>query len=155
VKPEVGDSDDLGFTVVLSPPLERDTAAIARWYDKATMLAGSSIPLGKLVDTPAGRRVFVLTDGVNQAPVGVMAAVADDPEPGWTTVDLLAVAGQERRDAAAWAVVMLEAYVKGEADHIRATVSGDVGLALYFWLRLGYRPIVSGRQLWMMRELEA
>ncbi len=142
-------------TVVLSPPLERDAAAIERWYDKATVLAGLPVPLGELFDSSGLRRIFVLTDATNPEPVGVVSVVADDPEPGWATVALLAIAVQEQRDAAAWAVAMLEAYVQGEARHVRAAVPVEVGLALYFWLRLGYRPVVSSERLWMIRELEA
>jgi hypothetical protein len=83
-----------------------------------------------------------------------MAVAQDDPEPGWATVDLLAIARQEERDVAALGVALLEAHLQGEARHIRAAVPAEVGLALYFWLRLGYRPVVSGQGLWMISELE-
>jgi hypothetical protein len=105
---------------------------------------------------PAGqRRAFALTIDDGPDPVGLFVVAMDNPEAGWATVDLLVIARQEERDVAAWSVAMLEAYVQGETRQIRAAVPLDVGLALYFWLRLGYRPIVSGRGLWMMRELEA
>jgi hypothetical protein len=156
VKPETPTATEApGLTAVLSPPLASDVDAIARWYAKAVVLAGTPIPLSDLLDSTHDRRILVLTDGVNQAPFGLMAVALGDPEPGWATVDLLAIARQEERDMAAMAVAMLEAYLQGEASHIRATVPPDVGLAIYFWLRLGYRPVVSGERLWMTSDLEA
>ena len=155
MKPEpltVPDSPEA--TVVLSPLLERDLEAIARWYAQAVVLAGSSIPLSQLPGPTGRRRTLVLTDGANPGPFGLMAVGLDDPEPGWATVDLLAIARQEERDSAALAIAMLEAHLQGEARHIRAAVPAEVGLAPYFWLRLGYRPVVSGQGLWMISELE-
>ena len=147
--------EDTGLIAILSPPLERDIEAIARWHKKAVVLAGSLAPLSELLDSTGPRRTLVLSDGTNQEPVGLILMALDDPEPGWVTVALLAIAGPERRDLAAWAVAMLEARLRGEASHIRAGVPPDVGLALYFWLRLGYRPVVSGQGLWMISDLEA
>jgi hypothetical protein len=138
---------------VLRPIEEADVEPIARWYDTAVLLAGSLAPLGKLPDSNGRRRPLLLTDSANQEPVGLILATLEDPEPGWATVNLLAIARQEERDVAALGVALLEAHLRGEATHIRAAVPADVGLALYFWLRLGYRPIVSGETLWLTREL--
>ena len=148
-------SPPAGLIAVLSPLLEGDIEAIARWYDQATVLAGSPVRLEDLRDSTDGRQTLVLTDGERREPVGLMAVTLVDPEPGWATVALLAIARQEERDIAALGVALLEARLRGEASYIRAGVPLDVGLALYFWLRLGYRPIVSGERLWMISDLEA
>jgi hypothetical protein len=156
VKPETPTAADAaGLTAVLSPPLAGDIEAIARWFDKAMVLAGSPVPLNELLDSTGRRRTLVLTDGVNQGLIGLMAVAVGDPNPGWAVVDLLAIARQEERDIAALGVALLEAHLRGEASHIRAAVPLDVGLALYFWLRLGYRPVVSGKGLWMTSDLDA
>jgi len=147
--------DAAGLTAILSPPLERDIEAIARWYAKAIVLAGWPVPLRDLLGSTDRRRTLVLTDGVNQAPIGLMAVAVGDPNPGWATVNLLAIARQEGRDIAALGVALLEAHLQREASRIRAAVPLDVGLALYFWLRLGYRPVVSAERLWMIRDLDA
>ena len=147
--------DAAGLTAILSPPLERDIEAIARWYAKAIVLAGWPVPLRDLLGSTDRRRTLVLTDGVNQAPIGLMAVAVGDPNPGWATVNLLAIARQEGRDIAALGVALLEAHLQREASRIRAAVPLDVGLALYFWLRLGYRPVVSAERLWMIRNLDA
>ena len=147
--------DAAGLTAILSPPLERDIEAIARWYAKAIVLAGWPVPLRDLLGSTDRRRTLVLTDGVNQGPIGLMAVAVGDPNPGWATVNLLAIARQEGRDIAALGVALLEAHLQREASRIRAAVPLDVGLALYFWLRLGYRPVVSAERLWMIRDLDA
>ena len=149
----------VGLTAVLSPPLESDVEAIARWYTKAVVLAGSLAPLSELLDSTGRRRTLVLTDGADQEPVGLILVALDDPEPGWATVHLVAIARQEERDMAVLGVALLEAHLQGEAKHIRAAVPADMGLALYFWLRSGYRPATSGEPvaggyIWMMRDLE-
>ena len=155
MKPEAPAADAAGLTAVLSPPLERDIQAIARWYDTAIVLAGSLAPLSELLDSTGRRRTLVLTDGTNQQPVGLMAVSVGDPEPGWATVALLAIAAPDHRDLAAQAIALLEAHLQGNASHIWAAAPLDVGLALYFWLRLGYRPIASHEELWMIRDLDA
>lgn len=133
---------------------ESDVEPIARWYAKAVVLAGWLAPLSDLLDSKGLRRTLVLTDGVNHGPIGLVAVAVGDPEPGWATVNLLAIARPEERDIAALGVTLLGAHLQGEASHIRAAVPAGVGLALYFWLRLGYRPIVSGERLWMIRDLD-
>jgi len=137
---------------VLRPIRESDVAPIARWYAKATVVAGSPSPLSDLLDSSG--RLLVLTEGDSHQPVGLVLATLDDPEPGWATVSLLAIAGTEQRDVAAQAVALLEANLNRVASHIRAAVPSDVGLALYFWLRQGYRPNVSAERLWMTRDFD-
>jgi hypothetical protein len=148
-------SDAPGVIATLSPLLKRDIEGIACWYDNAIVLAGSLAPLSELSDSTGRRRTLVLTDGTNQEPVGLMLIALDDPEPGWATVNQLAIARQEERDMAALGIALLETGLGQEATRIRAAVPADVGLALYFWLRLGYRPIAAGGRLWMMRDLDA
>jgi len=156
VKPEQPVArEDAGLTAVLSPLLEHDIEAIAHWYDKAVVLAGSPVPLNDLLDSTSHRRTLALTDGTRQEPAGLMVVAVNDPEHSWATVNLLAIARYDERDVAALAVALLEAHLRGEASHIRAAVPLEVGLALYFWLRLGYRPVVSGERLWMISDLDA
>ena len=143
-----------GPPAVLRPMREADVEPIARWYDTATVLAGSPIALSDLLDSPGHRRILVLTDGMNEAPFGLIALTLDDPEPDWATVSLLAIARQDEQDMARWGVALLETHLRGEASHIRAAVPLDVGLALYFWLRLGYRPDTGDGRLWMIRDLD-
>jgi len=140
---------------VLRPLRQSDSEAVARWYDKATVLAGERCSLGDLLDSTGRRRTLVLTDGTNQEPLGLMLIALDDPEDGWATVALLAIAAPEQRDLATEGVALLETNLGQKATRIRAAVPADVGLALYFWLRLGYRPAAADGRLWMIRDLDA
>jgi hypothetical protein len=152
VAPEPAASVATGSPGVLRALRESDVGAIASWHAKAILLAGSSISLSDLVDP--SERLLVLTEEADREPVGLLSVALDNPEPGWATVVLLAIAAPECRDLAVQAVALLEADLRQEARHIRAAAPLDVGLALYFWLRLGYRPTVSGERLWMTRELD-
>jgi len=141
-----------GPQVVVRPIGQSDVESIARWYPKAVVLAGSSAPLGDQLDSRG--RLLVLTEGGDHQPAGLVLVALDDPEPGWASVSLLAIAAAEHRDLAAQAVALLDADLQQEATYIRAALPADAGPALYFWLRLGYRPSVSGARLWMVRDLD-
>ena len=161
---------------VLRPLRQSDGEAIARWYDKAVVLAGERRSLGdrailrqaqdeRILSSARGEPVepragneaacLVVTSGDSQDPIGLLVVARDDPEDGWATVALLAIAAPEQRDLAAEGVALLETDLGQETTRIRAAVPADVGLALYFWLRLGYRPTAAGERLWMMRDLDA
>jgi hypothetical protein len=156
VKPEAGAIVGALETGAALRPLRADDAeAIERWYDKAMCLAGSPVPLEDALRAASRRGAFALTAGTSPEPFGLAVVALDKPEPGWATVTLLAIAGLEQRDAAAGGVALLETRLRGEARDIRASMPLETGLALYFWLRLGYRPVASGGGLWMIRELEA
>ena len=139
---------------VLRPIRESDVRSIARWYDTAVVLAGSPIPLSGLLESTDGRGALVVTESGGREPEGLIAVAADDPEPGWATVALFAIAATEKRDLASQAVALLEAILSQHASHVRAAAPSDVGLALYFWLRLGYRPAAFAGRLWMMRDFD-
>ena len=141
-----------GSPAVLRPIRESDVEPIARWYTKAVVLAGSPAPLSDLLNSGG---LLVFPEGADQQPVGLMLVALDDPEPGSATVNLLAIAAPEHRELAAQAVALFEADRHPESSRTRAAVPADVGLALYFWLRLGYRPIASHEELWMIRGLDA
>ena len=77
------------------------------------------------------------------AVIGEVKCRADDPAAGWLSVGFIALAEGER----GWgygseAVRLLEA--EGKAERFLAGVDARDGLALYFWLRLGYRPASVG-----------
>ena len=100
------------------------------------------------------------------------ALVADDcflayelgsPQPQAATVQLLAVApGRRRLGTGSLAALALERRLRLSASGIYVLVPAQLGLALYFWLRLGYRPLTQaewparperGPAVWMVRGL--
>ncbi len=77
-------------------------------------------------------------------------------------VDLLAVARDERRlGIGSRAALALERRLKRSTRRIYIRLPERFGLALYFWLRLGYRPLTQGEwpakadatSAWMVRDL--
>ena len=77
------------------------------------------------------------------AVIGEVECRADDPAAGWLAVGPIAVAaGQRGWGYGSEAVRLLEAEAK--AARFRADIDAGNGLALYFWLRLGYRPARPG-----------
>lgn len=105
----------------------------------------ADLPLieGLLGAGPASE-LLVITLREEGRPIGVLQYRPDEPSEGWATIDHVAVAEDSRRwglgqDAAR----LLEAAVARECRvrHFRTTIDVRNGLALYFWLRLGYRPL--------------
>jgi GNAT superfamily N-acetyltransferase len=98
--------------------------------------------------------------------VGLLDQRAPYPAAGWLTVGFLALAEPCRgRGLGSEAVLALEEEASGLglARRFAAGVVADAGRALYFWLRLGYRPLLQahlpwpsprGGVVWMVRERE-
>lgn len=64
------------------------------------------------------------------------------PVPTAATIDFLAVAADcRRRGIGGRTALALERRLKKSIDAIYVAVPASIGLALYFWLRLGYRPL--------------
>ena len=85
------------------------------------------------------------------------------PEPEAASIQLLAVDPQRRRlGAGTRAVLALERRLRRAVRRIYVAVPASTGLAFYFWLRLGYRPLTQrewpvppGRPpvAWLVRDL--
>ncbi len=83
------------------------------------------------------------------------------PEADAAQVDFLAVVpGQRRLGIGGSMALGVERRLKSKAERLYALVPATIGLALYFWLRLGYRPLTrkgspptpsSNESVWMVR----
>jgi ribosomal protein S18 acetylase RimI-like enzyme len=160
--------------VALRPLLEADLPLVEPWYDRSARTAGLHAARWEAdlrrhfeeARSQPGRELqaIVLTGGKEL--VGLLDRRASYPAEGWLTVCFLAVAESCRgRGLGSEAVLALEddARCRGLACHFAAGVAAEAGRALYFWLRLGYRPLLqvdvpwpSSRQgvVWMVRETE-
>jgi GNAT superfamily N-acetyltransferase len=86
------------------------------------------------------------------------------PLPDAARVRLLAVDPARRRlGIGGRAAMALERRLVKKARRIYVAVPSELGLALYFWLRLGYRPLTQGEwpappdrapSVWMVQALE-
>jgi ribosomal protein S18 acetylase RimI-like enzyme len=172
----------------LRPLLEADLPLVEPWYDRSARAAGlyaarreaelrrhfeeaRSQPGRELQAIVLALRPFNFAQGgqgQDEAGRGEVVGLLDwrvsYPMGGWLTVCFLAVAESYRgRGLGSEAILALEedARCRGLACHFAAGVAADAGRALYFWLRLGYRPLLqvdvpwpSSRQgvVWMVRE---
>ena len=87
----------------------------------------------------AGPLTYEIVRRADGAVIGEVTCRADDPARGWLTVGCIEVGeGWRGWGYGSEAVRLLEA--ESEAGRFRADVDAGKGPALYFWLRLGYRP---------------
>jgi len=138
----------VGKRVSLRPIGDGDLAAIEPWLSEAVAAAGIPHPLplsrgageGRSVDPPLGV-VLVVERIDDNGPIGI---VEYKPTDGWMTVRFIGLAKAYR----GWgygseALRLLEEWAALDrlAERFRAEVDVHNGLGLYFWLRLGYRPV--------------
>jgi len=149
-----------GKRVSLRGFCDDDVASIEAWYDEAATAAGvpHALPLSRTAG--GGRSLEPRPNGVlaikrigEDDPIGIVEYEATDRR---LTVRFIALAKAHR----GWgygseAVRLLEEWAvrKGLAQRFRAEVDSRNGLGLYFWLRLGYRPLgAMGSALTMVRD---
>ena len=101
--------------------------------------------------------------------VGLMVVRRELPTPGAACVPFIAVAPARRyRGLGGCAGLAIEKYLRGRfgVETVYAPIPDGRGLAVYFWLRLGFRPLTQSeapgalvgltdtppRGIWMARE---
>jgi RimJ/RimL family protein N-acetyltransferase len=101
---------------------------------------GSLHPSGR---GEASSETAVIADAGDGRAVGVLDYRLGDSSEGTATIDWVAlVEGERRRGLAQDAVRLFEEAAAGwGVRRFMADVEIGRGLALYFWLRLGYRPL--------------
>jgi hypothetical protein len=99
----------------------------------------------------------VITDGYGDE----IGFIDCSPSDGWLEVEWVELGMEWRRHGLAAEAMRLledEAARRWGAQGVRAEVPLGIGLALYFWLRLGYRPEAPVRTdrdtMAMVRELQ-
>jgi len=154
---------------------EADLPLIEPWYGQAVGAAAGP-NAGRLeadlrqhfeeARSRPDRELLAIVLAGNGELAGLLNRRAPYPVANWLTVGFMALAEPYRgRGLGSEAVVVLEedARRRGLAHRFAAGVSVDAGRALYFWLRLGYRPLLQadrpwpsprGGVVWMVRETE-
>ena len=146
----------------LRPAGKDDLASLAEW------LPGTAAKLGcarwATEDAIAEDRddgpLLIAEQGV---PEGIIDYQVGAPEQGAARIRLLAVRSDRRRlGIGSRAVLALEERLRRTAARCFVLVPANLGLAFYFWLRLGYRPLnqrewpASSEEreaVWMVRPL--
>ncbi len=146
----------------LRPLHQADLAPLAAWLPRAAADAGCAAWEAEDALCKAVAKQNVLT-GAEGAPESFLAYEIDTPQRNAAWVRLLAVApGRRRLGIGQRAVLALEERLAGSISRLYVLVPAKLGLALYFWLRLGYRPLTqrewptqpeAGPAVWMVREL--
>jgi RimJ/RimL family protein N-acetyltransferase len=173
-----GEHDFSDRRVALRPLSEADLPLIEPWYERARLwraaIAGlragrREADLRRHLEEAhfrSGRELLAIALASDGELVGLLDRWSPYPAAGWLAVGFLAVGEHYRgRGLGTEAVLALEdeARRRGLAHRFAAGVSADAGRALYFWLRLGYRPLLqadlpwpSPRKsvVWMVRETE-
>jgi hypothetical protein len=88
--------------------------------------------------------------------LGLIVLLADRPEPRAVSMPLVAVAPQRRFSGLggeAALAVEREARARWGVQRCYAPVPDGRGLAVYFWLRLGYRPLTHAQAPWPLAGL--
>jgi GNAT superfamily N-acetyltransferase len=128
-----------------------DFAAIERWYDSALALAHAERSLEvRFVDAKAAK-CDLLAIVAGDEVVGLVDCRVHEPAEGWLTTVYIAVAdGRRGFGYGSEAVRALEAWSEKahKVTSFLAEIDPRNGLALYFWLRVGYRPAHAGEVFW-------
>ena len=164
--------------VALRPLSEADLPLVEPWYGRARLWRAAIAGLrgGRREADPRrhfeearsqpGRELLAVALADGGELVGLLDRRAPYPAAGWLAVGFLAVAEPYRgRGLGSEAVVALEEETRRRrlAHRFAAGVTAGAGRALYFWLRLGYRPLLQadlpwpspGKGIvWMVRETE-
>ena len=127
----------------MRPLAANDLEAVADWHEGAEELRG------RLEDAECG--VLAITRCEEDSAIGVVEYRVGYPEEGWLSVEFVAVEPRVRGlglDSEAVRLLEEEVLERGWASRFCAPVRHGDGLALYFWLRLGYRPAVAAESPW-------
>jgi GNAT superfamily N-acetyltransferase len=145
--------------MALRPLRASDLASLAEWLPGVLAAAGCDRWAGE--DALRDAAALVYSDERGAA---FVAYETDAPLPGCARVELIAVAPEGRRlGTGGRAALALERRLAKTAQRAYVRVPSRIGIALYFWLRLGYRPLTQrgwpvapaggDASVWMVREL--
>ena len=147
----------------LRPIRAPDIDAISTWLPPvARDLGYPAWESGEGLRLSAGPHDALIYD--EAAGIAVLSYENASPEPDAARIHLLAVApGRRRLGIGSRAALALERRLRASTARLYVVVPARLGLALYFWLRLGYRPLTQAGwparpeqspSLWMRRELQ-
>jgi GNAT superfamily N-acetyltransferase len=95
--------------------------------------------------------LLLIAKADDPAPIGLLQCRPDFPDKGWLAIEFVALAsGRRGWGYGSEAVRFVEGWAvdSRKAKRFLAEVDTRNGLALYFWLRLGYRPACPEEVFW-------
>ncbi len=136
------------MTVSLRQLKVADDAWLDSWLAPAAAGAGAegivASTLRSRIRTERGARAWIIERA--GASVGVVVARIGVPQPNAAIVELVATPPAEaRRGAGMAAAAMIEPSLRrAGVRRVFAPAAAAHGIAVYFWIRLGYRPLSRG-----------
>lgn len=136
------------YRVRLRPVKAGDLPQIEPWYAEALAAAYTERSLEqRFADAKTAGCDLLAIAGGDGAVRGLLDYRLNDPADGWLTTVLIAMAaGQRGWGYGSEAMRLLESRHRNARFHAR--IDPRNGLALYFWLRLGYRPARPDEVFW-------
>jgi hypothetical protein len=102
-----------------------------------------------------GSGVLISEAATGQA-IGAAVAVLDAPEPGVSAIPFVSIDPNRRyRGLGGEATLALERHIRARfgVESVYAPIPDWRGLAVYFWLRQGYRPVTFTEAPWPLTGL--
>jgi ribosomal protein S18 acetylase RimI-like enzyme len=139
---------------------QSDLQAIEEWLPEVVATSGYYQSHGEMLRDVMNSSTSLLYE--DQAGSAFLSFHEHAPTPQAASIDFIAVRpDQRRRGIAGRAALELEQRMASSHRHCYVVVPSAAGLALYFWLRLGYRPLLKGSwprrpsetAVWMIRGL--
>jgi hypothetical protein len=112
----------------------------------------------------------VLISDAEETPIGMAVVLPNAPSPGCASVPLIAIDPVRRfRGLGGEAGIALDRHLRASGfEKVYAPIPDGRGLAVYFWLRLGFRPLTTPHSpgpllglsdeskpgIWMLRDRE-
>jgi Acetyltransferase (GNAT) family len=158
--------------VIETPRLRLTALDVGVLSDMTSWLGASLAPewtLAQLKAAVADGRGVLVSD-LNESAIGVALVLPDVPSPGSATIPFLSIDPACRfRGLGGEVGLGLDRWLRGQGyEKVYAPVPDGRGLAVYFWLRLGFRPLTTPespgellglaqepvRGIWMLRDRE-
>lgn len=149
----------LGEATILETPRLTLRSTTTGDLDAMPWLEGVLGPEATLSDlmraVRAGQAATILTS--DRSPIGLVTVSMDTPVPGGASVPFIAVAPAARfRGLGGEAGLAVDRHLRRLGSlRVFAPVPEARGLAVYFWLRLGFRPLTASEAPWPVRGLAA
>jgi hypothetical protein len=147
--------------------LTADTlASMSAWLPSALSPEWTLTDLERALPNADG----VLISDTAGEPIGLAVVRAESPAPRCASIPLITIEPSRRfRGLGGEAGIALSQALQEQGFSVFAPVPDGRGLAVYFWLRLGFRPLLAGESpgpvigltgepiagIWMMRESPA
>jgi len=102
------------------------------------------------------KSAVLITDAATETPIGAAVAILNAPIEGTAAIPFISIDPTRRyRGLGGEATLALERHIRRrfDVDNVYAPIPDWRGLAVYFWLRQGYRPVTFTEAPWPLTGL--